>query len=139
MDNLKVKVTAYKDNLIIQTVDKTADKNFVPVGPGKLGSVLMDTKKFLGMSKEAVELSKTMPRGTDAIGDMSTWMATDGRACFSWFGPLYRVLDVKDCVSDRDGIIDIPHVTIENDVPEEAKTLIDSETDTAEANKELNE
>ena len=126
MDKIRVKVTSYKDNLIIETIKPDEDKNFVPVGNGRLGCVLIDTKELLGMSEEAVKLMKTLPRNNDAIGDVSTWKTTEGQHCFAWFGNLKRLVDVKKCESDRDGIIDIDHITIPNEPPKEAIEAIDS-------------
>jgi len=120
MDEIRVKVTAYEGNIIIETLKPDEDDHFAPVGGTRFGSVLMDTKNILGMSKEAVELLKTIPRGTDCIGDVSTWKTTNGNCCFSWFGHLNRIVSIKDCVSDRDGIINVEHVTIENEPPKEA-------------------
>lgn len=126
MDKVRVKVTAYKDNLIIETVKPDEDKNFVPVGNGRLGCVLIDTKELLGMSEEAVTLMKKLRRNNDAIGDVSTWKTTEGTHCFAWFGNLKRLVDVNKCESDRDGIIDIDHITIPNEPPKEAIEVIDS-------------
>lgn len=123
--NLKVKVTAYKQNLIIETIDEKEDKNFVPVGGTRFGCVLIETKKYLGMSKEAVTLLKTIKKSHDAIGDVTTWKTHDNKDCFGWIGGLKKIVNMEKAEGDREGIIDIKHVTIENDVPSEAQDVID--------------
>lgn len=125
--NLKVKVTTYKQNIIIETIDEKEDKNFVPAGGSRFGSVLIETDKFLGMSKEAVELLKTLKKSHDAIGDVTTWKTNDNRDCFGWIGGFKRIVNMTTAEGDRDGIIDIKHVTIENDVPQEVIDIIDKE------------
>lgn len=125
MSELVAKVTAYKEHLIIDTVKPEKTENFIPVGNGRIGCVLINTDKLLGMSKEAFSLMKKLKVNGDAIGDISTWKTTDERNCFSWVGGLKRLVDVKNCECSRDGIIDIEHIIIENEVPEEAKTVID--------------
>ena len=122
---LKVKVTAYKQNIIIETIDGKEDKNFVPIGGTRFGCVLIETDKFLGMSKEAVTLLKTIKKSHDAIGDVTTWKTNDNKDCFAWIGNLKKIVNMEKAEGDKDGIIDIKHVTIENDVPQEAMDIID--------------
>jgi len=124
MNELKVKVTAYKQNLIIETIDEKEDKNFIPVGGSRMGCVLIETDKYLGMSEEAFKLLKTLKKSSDDIGDVTAWKVNDDRDCFGWIGGLKRIVNMTTAEGDRDGIIDIKHVTIENDVPQEAQDVI---------------
>jgi hypothetical protein len=127
MNKLKVKVTAYKQNIIIETLDEKKDKNFIPVGGTRIGSVLIETNEFLGMSKEAVTLLKTLKKSHDDIGDISTWKTNDNKDCFAWIGNFKKIVNINKAEGDRDGIIDIKHITIENDVPKEAMNVIDND------------
>jgi hypothetical protein len=124
MDNLKVKVTSYKDYVIIEPLQFEEEKDVLyPVGNGRVGTVLIDTKKYLGMSKEAVENLKRVKKSHDAIGDLQAWKSDKGD-CFGWLGGMKAFYDVTKADSDRNGIIDIAHVTIPNDVPQEAMAII---------------
>ena len=133
MSELKVKVTAYNDLIVIEPIDPEKDasskKGWVPVGPGRLGSVLCKTKGRLGVSREAVNLLSQIQRGTDCIGDIGWWECDDGSHAFSWFGPVYRVIDPYDAIGDREYKV-LPSLlqdceTIPNEVPDEAKAAID--------------
>lgn len=125
--NLKVKVTAHENYLIIETLDKKEDKNFIPVGGTRIGCVLIETDKYLGMSKEAKTLLKTMKKSYDDIGDISTWTTNDNKDCFSWLGGIKRLVDMNTAEGDNQGIIDIKHITIENIVPQEAIDIINKD------------
>ena len=116
---IKVKVTCHEEFLVIETVDPTADENFVPYGGSKIGCVLIDTEKYLGMSDEAFELIKTLKVSGDDIADVSTWESVKGQ-CFSWLGPVKTLIDIPKCDTSRDGIIDIKYIKIENKIPIEA-------------------
>lgn len=120
-ENVKVEVTCHENFLVINTIDPTHDENFVPAGNGRIGCVLMDAEKHLGMSDEAFKLLKTMKVGTDAIGDVATFESNKGQ-CFSWLGHPQRLVDMSDeeICSSREGIIDLKYVPIENKVPVEA-------------------
>ena len=120
MENLKVKVTAHENYIIIETLDEKEDNNFVPVGGSRIGCVLIETDNYLGMSKEAVELLKTIKPSYDDIGDVSTWKTNDNKDCFAWIGGFKRLVDIDTAEGDKNGIVDVKHITIENIVPEEA-------------------
>jgi len=129
MNELKVKVTSHKDYVIIEPLQFNEEKDiFYPIGPGKVGSVLIGTKEYLGMSEEAVENLKRVKKSHDAIGDVQTFKSDKGD-CFSWMGGIYGLFNVTKAEGDRDGIIDIAHITIPNDVPEEAMKAINKLTD----------
>lgn len=97
MSQLKVKVVAYKGLIVIEPIEPekgaSAKEGWVPMGPERLGSVLCKTKGRLGVSREAFDLLKQIPRGTDCIGDIGWWECGDGSHAFSWFGAIYRVID----------------------------------------------
>jgi hypothetical protein len=116
---IKVKVTCHEEFLVIETVDPTADENFIPYGGSKVGCVLIDTEKYLGMSDEAFKLIKTLHVSGDDIGDISTHDSVKGQS-FSWLGPVKRLLEIPKCDTSSDGIIDIKYIKIENKIPIEA-------------------
>jgi hypothetical protein len=123
-DEIKVKVTCYKEFLIIEAVKPDKDKNFIPTGGSKIGCVLIDTEKYLGMSDEAYELLKTIKPSNDAIGDVMTWEANEMGHCFGWLGPIKRLVNPKTSECSRDGIIDLKYVKIPNDVPPDAAEAV---------------
>jgi len=122
-EDIKVKVVAYENYLIITTVKPESDENFVPSGGTKIGCVLVDTGKYLGMSEQAFNLMKTIKKSGDDIGDIDTWESNKGQ-CFAWLGPIKRLADVRSCESSQNGIIDIDYVQIPNDIPPEALEAI---------------
>jgi hypothetical protein len=128
---MKVRVVAYKGKIVIVPLEpeKGTDDGWFPAGQGRVGCVLLDTKKQLGVSEEAFALMRGIQRNHDAIGDISWWEADDGTQVFGWFGSIHRVIDPKTAEAARDC-----HVTnrlrghftvIPNEVPEAAKLVID--------------
>jgi hypothetical protein len=129
MSELKVKVTSHGDYVIVEPLQLKEEKDVLyPVGNERIGTVLIDTEKHLGMSKEAVKNLKRVKKNHDAIGDLQTWKSVKGH-CFGWIGGMHALFDVTKACSDRDGIINIDHVTIPNDVPDEAMRAINQLTD----------
>jgi len=129
MKDLKVKVTAHKNYIIIEPLQFEEEKDkLYPVGNGRVGTVLIGTDKYLGMSKEAVENLKRIKKSSDAIGDVQAFTSVKGD-CFSWLGGMKAFFDVRKAEGDRDGIKDIAHVTIPNDVPDQAMAAINRSTD----------
>jgi hypothetical protein len=119
-EDIRVKVTTKGKFLIIETVDPTADKNFVPMSGSNMGCSLIDTKNLLGISKEAMNLIKTMKKGGDDLGDLNLWKSEKRGHCFAWLGGIKRLVDATECELSRDSIYDIEHTTIKNNVPIEA-------------------
>ena len=131
---MKVKIVAYKSHLVVvptnpeQGIGKT--DGWYPTGDGRLGCVVTDTKNRLGVSEEAFDLMKTIKRNHDAIGDISWWECDDGTHAFAYFGSIHRVINPESAEGDRDFRV-TPSLRnacaiIPNDVPEEAKVLLDS-------------
>lgn len=122
-DDVKVHITKYENYLIIKTIKPEKDENFIPAGGNKIGCVLIDTKKHLGMSDEAFNLMKEIKKSGDDIGDFDTW-ETDKGQCVGWLGGTHRLVDVSKCESSNKGIIDIEYISIPNNVPPEALEAI---------------
>jgi hypothetical protein len=119
MSQLKIKVTAHQNYLIFEPLQFEKDNNLIPPGDGKIGTVLIDTGTYLGMSKEAVKNLKKIKKSSDDIGDVFTWKAEQGD-CIAWLGPMAKLVNVITAESDKNGIIDIDYVQIPNKVPEAA-------------------
>jgi hypothetical protein len=130
---LKVRVVAYEGLIIIEPKDPEnnvgKDFGWIPMGQTRIGSVLCDTKKRLGVSHQAFELMRKIQVGRDCIGDIDWFACDDGTYAFSWFGPIYRVINLETSIAARSfHIIDKLLETctlISNDVPAEAVELID--------------
>lgn len=131
---MKVRVVAYKGLIVIvpNEPEKDAGKpgDWFPMGPpGRLGSVLCNTQLNLGVSLEAFELMKNIKRGRDCIGDISWWGCDDSTHAFSWFGPIYRVIDPSTAIGDRDWNVTSNLLrtctVIQNEVPDEAQKFLD--------------
>lgn len=124
---MKVKITEYRGMVVIETLKPEADKNFVPVGPGKVGSVLMNTGKHLGISKEALAFMKRLPKSSDDIGEVDAWSTAD-KDCFAWLGALERPVG-KNAELSNTGWTNIAYIDISNETSEHIVKKID------EANK----
>lgn len=124
LDDLKVKIVEYNGDIIIETLKPEKDDNFHPVTePGKVGSVLINTGKFLGISEQAWKIIKGFKRSGDDIGEVMAWKSGKGD-CFGWLGPLGRRIG-PDAEVDRGGIKDIEFVKIQNVLNPEIKKIID--------------
>ncbi len=124
---MKVKVTKYRGVVVIETLKPEADKDFVPVGSGKVGSVLTNTGKHLGISKEALAFMKKLSVSSDDIGEVDAWKAGD-RDCFGWLGPLDRPVGPNAELSNT-GWANIAYIDIPNETSKRLTKKID------EANK----
>jgi hypothetical protein len=134
MKKLRVQVTAYKGRYIIETLDPKEKKNvFYPVGGTRIGSVLCNTKKHLGISKEALKLLKELTNVRDDIGDVDSFETETmkgkktGEHVFAWLGDLNIIRDTTAVGSRTFNASALPHVVIPNKVPAWAKKQIDAE------------
>lgn len=133
LSGLKVEVVAYKGLIVVipNEPEKNVGKDFgwIPMGQTRLGSVLCDTNKYLGVSRQAFELMKRIKVGRDCIGDIDWWACDDGTHAFAWWGPIYRVINPETAVAARnfrvtDRLLETCTL-IANDVPAEATEVID--------------
>jgi len=126
MENLKTKVTAHKGIIVIETKDPAADNDFIPAGGSRIGCVLINTKDRLGISGEALELLKKIPRSGDDIGEVDTFTSNKRGDVFTWLGPVCRLVDpVGASGSQTYDIGNIEFNIIPNEVPEKAAAAID--------------
>lgn len=130
-DEVKVKVTAYEGIFLVIDASNAGAKSeeWYPSGDGRIGCVLLDTKKNLGVSEEALALLRTIRRSDDAIGDVD-WFATDvpgkGPAhAFGWLGGPRKIVDPTIVTGSRHYHVPADaFVLIPNDVPRDAVTAI---------------
>lgn len=132
---MKVRIVAYKNRIVCvpSEPEKDIGNGWYPTGQGRLGCVITDTKKSLGISEEALKLMKSISPNRDAIGDISWWEVNDGTHAFAWWGSVHRVINPSTAEGDRDfkltQTLRKACTIIPNDVPDEAKAVLDSEED----------
>lgn len=126
MSEILVMVTCYKNKLIIEGASPDLKHpNWVPAGQGRIGCIVMDTAKHLGVSEEALAWLKKVPRSADDIGDVD-WFASGTRHAFGWLGgPLAMVS--RDATGSNSYTVppEGQYIVIPNDVPADAKDIID--------------
>lgn len=119
-----VSVYAYKGKLIFAPSSTKRTRDFVPTEytdkRSNLGCVVVDSKKHLRISNEALKLLRKIKRNHDDSGDVDWWMCDDGTAAFSWFGAIFRVMDPTTAEASRDFAVRKNQCTvIPNILPEE--------------------
>lgn len=88
-----VKVSVARDgSLVLKTTTvKTVRNKLYPAGGDRLGPVLIDTKKHLGITKRAVpilmDLFERAGCDGDGFGDIDWFQSDDGKCVFGWLGP----------------------------------------------------
>ena len=125
---MKVEVTAYR-GVIVVTTNKPdeAQGGWVPIGPGRIGCVICDTKANLGISEEALILLEGIRRGGDDLGDVDWWKCDDGTVAFSWIGGPCRLIHPEKAETGRDfRMFREACAIIPNETPEEARDMIDT-------------
>jgi len=122
---MKVKVTEYKNYLVIKTLEPEKDDDFLPVTePNLIGSILTNTGKHLGISKEALKFMKKLRVVGDDLGEIDAFKTYDGKSCFGWLGNLSRLVG-PDAVLPNTGFENIDFIEIPNEPPKEAIEEID--------------
>lgn len=131
MDKPIVFVTAFHNHIIIDVPNPAkVEKVFYPVGAGRIGSVLIDTQKHLGVSEEALELMKKLHNCNDDVGDLDSWELISDEAsgskptgvyCFAWLGLINGAKGLDSETSRTFNADTLPHQRIPNDVPKWAK------------------
>ena len=118
---MKVRITAYKGILCIEAQEPfVKDEGFLPNNDGRVGCLVMGTKEHLGVSQEALDLLKTIPRSLDDIGDVM-WWGDKGKFYFGWLGSPRTLVDPKRCEGDRRyAVPNGEYILIPNEVPEGA-------------------
>ncbi len=123
------KLTAYKGTLVVEhQVTESDDIVVTPYDrPGNMGYVVKDVS-YVGVSQEAYDFLKSLPKGSDSLGEVDMFRTSDGQHCLAILGGAC-VLIGKDAETSRD--YDVPPLSafqlIENEVPEGAIHAIDGE------------
>jgi len=125
---LHAHVTAYKGRIVMELLATKSIAGEVATSldsPSSFGQVIMNTKEHLGVSKEALELLKTVKRGNDSLGGIDWFKTSDGNHAFSWMGGPYQITTPQDADASRSYVVSDHFVEIENTVPEGARHHID--------------
>lgn len=99
-----VKVLAWNKHIIIWPSLDIAHRDWAPTEQksGRMGSVILDSKKSLRISEEAISLLNRLENGLDDVGDIDWWEMQDKkRSAFSWWGGIYRVINPNRCIPAR--------------------------------------
>lgn len=131
-DNVKVRLTVHRDVLVIETVSpgETNYPGWTPIGPGKIGCVIANTKVALGASEEALAWLRGVKKSRDDIGDVDWFACVDGTKAFGWLGGLYSIKDRKAEGSRSYEVFPDDCVRIANQPPIEATRAVDNMLDT---------
>jgi len=91
--NIYVTVRLTKSGLLelTTTTEKVIDNILYPFGCGRIGVVLMDSKKHLGVEEQAIPILRKLfessgPSGC-GIGDIDWFKTGDNYYVFGWLGP----------------------------------------------------
>lgn len=132
---MRVAVGEYRGYIVVEALkpEEKADV-FYPAGGSRIGCVLLDTRKHLGISKRAYALMTQVRRGHDDLGDLDAFETRDkrtnkltGKWCFAWIGPVINCINSAEAETARDcDMYRLPHNTIRNYVRSEVKRLIDA-------------
>jgi len=130
---MKVKVTEYRGFLAVEALEpETPHPDWAPIGPGRFGCVVNNTKTNLGISKEAMLMLSKLPKSRDSIGTIM-WFTTESPsgkakgAAFGWMGGALCIIG-PDADTDRSTRMHQgQHVDIPNDTSATLRDAIDSE------------
>ncbi len=100
---LLARIIAHKEFIVTEVLD-LKNKNVVPTRKGRIGTVILDTKR-VGFSEEALVLLEKVRRGQSSMGDVD-WFETqteDGtKFALSWLGPINRIFHAPSVEGSRD-------------------------------------
>lgn len=120
-------ITAYKGRLIFELKTKHAIKNEVLTTLDKssvIGQIIINTKKNLGISKEALALLKKIGKTKEHIGEIDWSKNHTGQDTFIWSGRAQDIKRPEDMLASKTYKI-MAHTIIENMVPQGAMQAID--------------
>lgn len=126
MTKLLATVTEYKGILVLE-LKATASSAEVATSldrPGNIGQVIMNTRKNLGVSAEAIDLLKTVRVGHDSIGDVD-WFQSSADDTFGWLGGPFSIKNPANCEAARNFKV-LSHVVIANEPAQGAMEAIDN-------------
>jgi hypothetical protein len=124
---MHAEITAYRGRLIITLL---ADHSI----PGEVissqdnprfpGQVIYDTARYLGVSKEALRLLRTLPTCSEEASDLNWFQINDDKPMFFWRGGRYAIFSPEYCCVAKDFKIR-EHILIPNRVPAGARAQLD--------------
>lgn len=133
---MKVKVTEYRGFLAIEAMEpEVPHPDWAPIGPGRFGCVVNNTKTSLGISKGALAIIAKLPKSRDSIG-VIMWFETSrpdtsptsGSAAFGWMGGPLCIIDPKDADTGRATRVHEGHwIDIPNDTSTTLREAIDAD------------
>jgi hypothetical protein len=124
---MHAEVTAYKGRIVIELKTRRSIPGEVltSLDTPRMGSqIIKDTAKNLGVSKEALQLLKTVHRGANAIGDVNWSSSEEGSGNFGWVGGCCAIFSPATCEASSQFKVR-GYVTIDNNVPEGARRQLD--------------
>lgn len=123
-------ITAYRQHLVIQLLVAHSIPGEVKTSldnAGCLGQTVLDSGANLGISREALELLKSVKRGKDPVGDLY-WKAKEtGRCIFAWRGAPVVAISPDTCKAS-DFFAIHAHTVVPNDgfaPPVEIRNFLD--------------
>jgi len=124
---LLARISANKDGdrlMCEALVDEDIEKKIAVTGGSKIGTVVMDTKKHLGITRSAIKLlrdiSDTAERAGGSFGSLDWYKSDDGVYNFGWLGPKVCAVDPSQVELPRkvkiiEGINNNEYVLLEDD------------------------
>jgi hypothetical protein len=134
---MHAEITAYKGRIVIELKAKKSIPGEVLTSldtPRLAGQVVNDTARNLGVSKEALDLLKSVRKGDCAAGDVDWARTEEGKAVFGWKGGRCAIFSPETCESSRRFKVG-GYVTIPNNVPEGARQQLDKHSKLPELRK----
>jgi len=128
-----VSVHTYKRYLVITGPVDLEHKDWIPAGNGKIGCVLLHSKKHLEISKEALAVLQKVKRNRDSIGDLMWNKSDEAGWVFAWLGTprvLKSISEIEDGTLTGDRDFQIPdsehYILVKNNPPQAACEVIDN-------------
>lgn len=125
---IHAKITAYKGIIVCDCIAEKSipDECHLSIdNTGVIGQVFMDTKNNVGISLEALELIKTIPKGHDSLGDFDWFKAGDDKYALGWLGGPKRIMFPLESETSRQFTLG-DFVEIPNDSDGAAMAAIDA-------------
>jgi hypothetical protein len=119
---MRTKVFAYKGIVGIESSYNAKGLINDPSQPGQLGFVV--DANFVDISKEALDILKTIKRSLDDMSDIDIFKSKDA-VCFCWVGGAKTAIDPERHTGSNSYNAYLITKTCEIEVPEDFKTFID--------------
>ena len=119
-----MKTTVFQHKGMIGILSSPDAEGFIAKpGNGNLGCVVDASQ--VEISKDALDLLKTIPRGHDGLGEIESFKAGD-KNVFGWLGGYMKAFRPADIETSRDYNPSILTATEGVEVPKEFKDFVDS-------------